>query len=250
MDWFSWLSRTNLDPCLIYQYGLVLSRNELQHEDISYFNHEFLLSMGISIAKHRLEILKLAAKESSNRNSHTIRFSRFISAVKKCVNRFVSNHNSSLKPLPAPEPVPVSMPPLRLKQQPWKDLPVIRNRRQAKSGPLVIPRNNVMVNHRRLKLSGPLDGRVPESLMFDDRKLKLSGPLDGNSHDRLVFSYRSPKLYAGSDINQRLMAPPKSPARVAKPLDCNNMEKSRKSNDDDLDDKLLWAALFQDMNPT
>ncbi|XVF24729.1 hypothetical protein REPUB_Repub13aG0152300 [Reevesia pubescens] len=63
MDWFSWLSKTGLEPSLVYEYGLAFSNNELEAEDIAYFNHEFLQSMGISIAKHRLEILKLARKE-------------------------------------------------------------------------------------------------------------------------------------------------------------------------------------------
>ncbi|KDP37030.1 hypothetical protein JCGZ_11881 [Jatropha curcas] len=63
MDWFSWLSKTGLEPSLVYEYGLAFSHNELEEEDIAYFNHEFLQSMGISIAKHRLEILKLARKE-------------------------------------------------------------------------------------------------------------------------------------------------------------------------------------------
>ncbi|CAN1121705.1 hypothetical protein LINPERPRIM_LOCUS2318 [Linum perenne] len=63
MDWFSWLSKSGLDPSLVYEYGVSLSNNELEEEDIPYFNHEFLQSMGISIAKHRLEILKLAKKD-------------------------------------------------------------------------------------------------------------------------------------------------------------------------------------------
>ncbi|XWS11748.1 hypothetical protein CRYUN_Cryun37aG0026800 [Craigia yunnanensis] len=63
MDWFSWLSKTGLEPSLVYEYGLAFSHNELEEEDLAYLNHEFLQSMGISIAKHRLEILKLARKE-------------------------------------------------------------------------------------------------------------------------------------------------------------------------------------------
>ncbi|KAK4410629.1 hypothetical protein Sango_0135900 [Sesamum angolense] len=62
MDWFSWLSKTNLDPSLVYDYALTFTYNELQEEDITYFSHDFLQSMGVSIAKHRLEILKLARK--------------------------------------------------------------------------------------------------------------------------------------------------------------------------------------------
>ncbi|KAI4355785.1 hypothetical protein L6164_004525 [Bauhinia variegata] len=67
MDWFSWLSKTGLEPSLVYEYGLAFAHNELEEEDIIYFNHEFLQSMGISIAKHRLEILKLARKERGKR---------------------------------------------------------------------------------------------------------------------------------------------------------------------------------------
>lgn len=63
MDWFSWLSKTNLDPSLVHDYAIVFSHNELEEDDICYFNHEFLLSMGVSVAKHRLEILKLTRKE-------------------------------------------------------------------------------------------------------------------------------------------------------------------------------------------
>ncbi|KAJ3677260.1 hypothetical protein LUZ60_002984 [Juncus effusus] len=63
MDWYTWLSKTNLDSSLIYEYSRTFSRNELEQEDISHFNHEFLQSMGVSIAKHRLEILKVSKKE-------------------------------------------------------------------------------------------------------------------------------------------------------------------------------------------
>nr|XP_043607583.1 uncharacterized protein LOC122579466 [Erigeron canadensis] len=65
MDWFSWLSKTHLEPPYINEYAKTFSNNQLEEEDISYFNHEFLQSMGISIAKHRLEILKLSKKSSS-----------------------------------------------------------------------------------------------------------------------------------------------------------------------------------------
>lgn len=67
MDWFTWLSRTGLDPSLVYDYALTFTDNELGEDDVSYFNHEVLQSMGISVAKHRLEILKLARKERANK---------------------------------------------------------------------------------------------------------------------------------------------------------------------------------------
>ncbi|RVW30507.1 hypothetical protein CK203_098840 [Vitis vinifera] len=80
MDWFSWLSKTGLEPSLVYEYALAFSQNELEEEDISYFNHEFLQSMGISIAKHRLEILKLARKE---KGASPRAMSRLIIAIKR-----------------------------------------------------------------------------------------------------------------------------------------------------------------------
>ncbi|CAH1423006.1 unnamed protein product [Lactuca virosa] len=83
IDWFSWLSKSGLEPSLIYEYGMAFSRNELEEGDITYFNHEFLQSMGISIAKHRLEILKLARKQKGSRGSHTHPISRLIIAMKK-----------------------------------------------------------------------------------------------------------------------------------------------------------------------
>ncbi|XP_077216516.1 uncharacterized protein LOC143851081 [Tasmannia lanceolata] len=84
MDWFSWLSKTNLEPSLVYEYGLAFAHNELEEEDITYFNHEFLQSMGISIAKHRLEILKLAKTEKGG-TPHTM--SMLLAVIKKTKRR-------------------------------------------------------------------------------------------------------------------------------------------------------------------
>ncbi|KAL4566878.1 hypothetical protein LXL04_031004 [Taraxacum kok-saghyz] len=78
MDWFSWLSKTHLQPPFIHEYAVAFSHNQLEEDDIAYFNHEFLQSMGISIAKHRLEILKLAKGSS---RSHPI--AKLLTAIKK-----------------------------------------------------------------------------------------------------------------------------------------------------------------------
>ncbi|XP_055829558.1 uncharacterized protein LOC129898871 [Solanum dulcamara] len=85
MDWFSWLSKTELEPSLVYEYGLAFAHNELEQDDIAYFNHEFLQSMGISIAKHRLEILKLAKKERGNVPNS---MSKFLLVMKRTKKRF------------------------------------------------------------------------------------------------------------------------------------------------------------------
>ncbi|OIT34377.1 PREDICTED: uncharacterized protein LOC109244756 [Nicotiana attenuata] len=85
MDWFSWLSKTELEPSLVYEYGLAFAHNELEQDDIPYFNHEFLQSMGISIAKHRLEILKLVKKE---RGAVPNSMSKFLLVMKRTKKRF------------------------------------------------------------------------------------------------------------------------------------------------------------------
>ncbi|XP_073057125.1 uncharacterized protein [Primulina eburnea] len=91
MDWFSWLSKTSLDPFLVYEYALAFAQNELEKEDIFYFNHDFLQSMGISIAKHRLEILKLATKEKES-PPHLV--SRLLIAIKQKKSKFSTNFQS------------------------------------------------------------------------------------------------------------------------------------------------------------
>ncbi|WVZ79209.1 hypothetical protein U9M48_026815 [Paspalum notatum var. saurae] len=63
MDWYAWLSRTGLAPSLTHEYGRLFSRNELEPGDAPHFDHDLLKSMGIAVAKHRLEILKLAKKQ-------------------------------------------------------------------------------------------------------------------------------------------------------------------------------------------
>ncbi|KAJ6696383.1 hypothetical protein OIU74_015314 [Salix koriyanagi] len=106
MDWFSWLSKTGLEPSLVYEYGLAFAHNELEEEDIAYFNHEFLQSMGISIAKHRLEILKLARKD---RRTSPHAMARVLVAIKrtkrslaKYVRTWVHRKESALVLVPRP----------------------------------------------------------------------------------------------------------------------------------------------------
>ncbi|KAF8407185.1 hypothetical protein HHK36_006311 [Tetracentron sinense] len=106
MDWFSWLSKTGLEPSLIYEYGLAFFHNELEEEDIIYFNHEFLQSMGISIAKHRLEILKLARKEKGGSSRPVSRLLAAIKKTKRCFARYirtwVHREDSALVVMPKP----------------------------------------------------------------------------------------------------------------------------------------------------
>lgn len=90
MDWSAWLSKSSLQPSLAHEYGLLFSNNELEEEDIKHLDHEFLLSMGISVGKHRLEILKLGRKERKGIAS-TVR------KLRKCVANYVQmlTHSTS-----------------------------------------------------------------------------------------------------------------------------------------------------------
>jgi hypothetical protein len=84
MDWHAWLSSARLEPTLVNEYALVLARNELEAGDAAYFDHEFLRCMGISVAKHRLEILKLARPRFLRRSSSAATaasLSRILAAV-------------------------------------------------------------------------------------------------------------------------------------------------------------------------
>lgn len=107
MDWFSWVAKTGLEGSLIYEYGLAFTQNELEEEDISYFNHEFLQSMGISIAKHRLEILKLAKKHKKKKKLQISRLAFAIKKSKSCLVRFMKSwihHQSSQALVVVPKP--------------------------------------------------------------------------------------------------------------------------------------------------
>ncbi|RRT64412.1 hypothetical protein B296_00034796 [Ensete ventricosum] len=89
MDWNSWLSKSSLEPSLAYEYGLLFMDNELEEEDIAYFDHDFLQSMGISVAKHRLEILKLAKNDGRATPLPVAKLAAVIRKSKNCLTRYV-----------------------------------------------------------------------------------------------------------------------------------------------------------------
>ncbi|WVZ82277.1 hypothetical protein U9M48_029560 [Paspalum notatum var. saurae] len=66
MDWYAWLCRAGLHPDVAFEYALLFARNELGAADVRHLDHDFLATMGVAVAKHRLDILKLARKESSS----------------------------------------------------------------------------------------------------------------------------------------------------------------------------------------
>ncbi|KAF8041753.1 hypothetical protein BT93_A0377 [Corymbia citriodora subsp. variegata] len=133
MDWFSWLSKTGLEPSLVYEYGLAFAHNELEEEDITHFNHEFLQSIGISIAKHRLEILKLARKENLLK-PHP--FSSLVGAINTTKKRLASY----MRKLTHREESALTCVPRPSYGTRWRDAMVKRNRKlmMAKKGRLLL----------------------------------------------------------------------------------------------------------------
>ncbi|KAM7264684.1 hypothetical protein ACFE04_002367 [Oxalis oulophora] len=244
MDWFSWLSKTTLEPSLTYEYGLLFTRNELQEGDLAYFNHEFLQSMGISVAKHRLEILKLSRKEVGSTSigfaklvsvlSKTRRLKRAVTKIfgKKCI------HEDALVIRSPPE-----------ETTRWKGSGALTRYKSDKDLNMSLP----TIKTRTIAKSGPLDGRhMQDKLMITNRSLKLSGPLDKKVQDRLVFAYKSPKLSVPLDGKVHVdMYPNRSP-KSEKPFASPNVYNDyRKENAGEYyDDHSLWSTLFHDMKPT
>nr|GEY59879.1 hypothetical protein [Tanacetum cinerariifolium] len=153
MDWYSWLSKTNLDPYLVYEYGKAFTNNELQRGDTNCFNHEFLQSMGVSVAKHRLEILKLARKNNLSGRPKN-RFSKLVSAINKTrillsrnFGRCVSSKYTGHTPRRDPNPFRPQWPSSNLRKT--MGFGEINNEEKVKT----------------TMRSGPLDRKVQESYM-------------------------------------------------------------------------------------
>ncbi|XP_057787880.1 uncharacterized protein LOC131005091 [Salvia miltiorrhiza] len=123
MDWFTWLSKTELDPCVVYEYALTFTHNELGQDDVAYFSHEFLQSMGVSIAKHRLEILKLARKKKGRRSIYPVLW--FMLAIKQTKNYVVKHIQALLHH----DRLPLSVVPSRNHSLRWKVSMLQRNKR-------------------------------------------------------------------------------------------------------------------------
>lgn len=141
MDWFSWLSKTGMEPSLVYEYGLSLAQNELEEADITYFNHEFLQSMGISIAKHRLEILKLARKEKGSYPQPLSRIMIAIKRTRRCFSKY-------LRPWARREDssAALALVPMRSYSTRWKSAMLRRNKRVSRA-PLLLTSGSPMFFH-------------------------------------------------------------------------------------------------------
>ncbi|XP_012575657.3 uncharacterized protein [Cicer arietinum] len=249
MDWFSWLSKTNLNPSLVYEYGFTFNRNELQLQDSIHFNHEFLQSMGISIAKHRLEILKLVNKENREVPKNTKNLSGvFKKCLKKCLSKLifheqekhVKNMNMNMMSLQKEE---------NWYQGKWRRALMSEELKGEKG----------MHRNRKIAMSGPLDGRMHNEKMVsinNNKVLKFSGPLD---NAKMVYTNRSP--VRTRPIDRRYMDT-RSPT-FSGPIDSRELVSNkslspidyqspynRTTDDSDFEDSLLWRALFEDLKPT
>ncbi|KAE8688145.1 Major facilitator superfamily protein isoform 1 [Hibiscus syriacus] len=226
MGWYSCLSKTALEPLLVYEYSLAFSRNELGKEDLACFNHEFLQSMGISVAKHRLEILKLARKETGEAPNSLAKLILAINKTRKSVESGTDVVTEGKEREGADE-----------------DRAASGEIKVAKSGPLDYKgQYKLLIPPRRLKLSGPLDRKMQEMVILNYRSPITSGPTDiaMAAQERLMLTNgrRSPKLSV-----------PLSFVRTPSPKiygDHYNKEKAGEN----YDDQTLWAELFRDMRPT
>lgn len=149
MDWFSWLSKTSLDPSLLYDYATIFAHNQLDQDDIEYFNHEFLQSMGISIAKHRLEILKLAAKEKGRRRSSRIHIFWLLVAIRQAKQHFTKRLSTWTRRSDS-----TALMPLRNYSSRWKASMLKRNKKlnAAKQERPVMQSINATTNQGRLMM--------------------------------------------------------------------------------------------------
>ncbi|KAI5674436.1 hypothetical protein M9H77_14800 [Catharanthus roseus] len=239
MDWYSWLSKTNLDPSLTYEYGLSFTRNELQKEDLVYFNHEFLLSLGINVAKHRLEILKLSRKElegsgSNSRNPNGLwKLILAFNKTKKLFSKKITKlgfHKNSNQDYDFPQ------------NPTW-------------SGAL--RRLSSTKEHKNVMKSGPLDRRIlQEKMMMTNKCLSISGPLDGALQEKFMAVNWSPVRGGFIDGKWREksvgIGGRRSPARVygqQSPLPCHYYGGGNLGGIDD-GTHSLWSLMFQDLKPT
>lgn len=230
MDWYSWLSKTNLDPYLVYEYGKTFTHNQLQRGDTNYFNHEFLQSMGVTVAKHRLEILKLARKSVGGGPKNG--FSKLVSAIAKTkmllskkIARCVSNKRSVHKPRPDPNPFRSQWPSSNLR----KNMGFGEN------------------NEERVKTtmkSGPLDRRVQESYISPKRVLSASGPLEKKVQENLMLMYSSPMETRPRPNGSGPLDVVGYSPRIGIPYNMTKM------GDEEDDMSSPWSLMFQDMKPT
>ncbi|XP_074275895.1 uncharacterized protein LOC141599698 [Silene latifolia] len=233
MDWFSWLTKTGLEPSLVYEYGLAFANNELEEEDIVYFNHEFLQSMGISIAKHRLEILKLAKKEPKN---HVLKhpISKLLFVLKK-TKKSLTNYIATLV-----------------------------HPRDEDRAIIVVPNKNNNNNNSMMRINKgsaiSYSTRWKRAMMVkNNRKLVMKNNNNNDDNqERLMITNGD---YMGEDDHMVVSTPKLDTFSSPLMYDLQQNKEDKLPDDDheeDVDDQywsptleeIRWDAMFQDLKPT
>lgn len=231
MDWYSWLSKTNLDPYLVYEYGRLFTHNELQRDDTNHFTHEFLQGIGILVAKHRLEMLNLA------RNNIGVacpknKFSKILSAITKTkmlVSKKLGTWVSTVSfKHTGHTSIPEADPNVLRPQWPGVNLRKNMGFEEIKEE---------KVKRKKKMKSGPLDRRVHEGYMSPKIVSSVSGPLDRKVQENMMVMYKSQLGTApleGVDYGSGIGVP-YSVVRTG-------------SEDDALSS--VWSLMFQNIKPT
>ncbi|KAL6898028.1 hypothetical protein ACP4OV_006624 [Aristida adscensionis] len=117
MDWYAWMCRAGLDPDVALDYALLFARNELAAADLRHLDHDFLATMGVAVAKHRLQIIKLARRDSSLA-ALPWRATRLLAAAAHRSARSVLRRlRRSSKSAPAPPRLPAPPQPQKLRHR-------------------------------------------------------------------------------------------------------------------------------------
>ncbi|KAK1437431.1 hypothetical protein QVD17_03222 [Tagetes erecta] len=221
MDWYSWLSKTNLDPYLVYEYGRLFTHNELQTDDTNHFTHEFLQSIGVSVAKHRLQILNLARNNIGDHCPKN-KFSKILYAISKTrmlvskkLGTWVSFKHAVRTPMPEADP--------NVLRPQWPGVNLRRNMGFEEI-------KEEKVKRKKKMKSGPLDRRVHEGYMNPKIVSSVSGPLDRKVQENMMVMYKSPRM--GSE-----------------PLDVPGIGLQTGGGEDDALSS-VWSLMFQNIKPT
>uniref|UniRef100_A0A7N0VB03 SAM domain-containing protein n=1 Tax=Kalanchoe fedtschenkoi TaxID=63787 RepID=A0A7N0VB03_KALFE len=235
-DWFAWLSQTPLHPSVVYNYGVIFASNELTLDDVVYFDHEFLLSLGITVAKHRLEILKLARPKSfsdSHRNPLPVILKSLSNTAHRgllrCAKKLVlATHHRGRRTDSELHRLGRSLSPLKVE---WKE---IKEEASFRSGPPQMKSPEVMADpgQKPAPKSGPLRMKKLTSLVKDSTTPRrfLSGPINSGGPVKVPSSSFSGPLDEGLS---------KSPIPNG-PVDGPYEHEAH----------YHWAMLFEDLKPT
>ncbi|KAK1392727.1 Sterile alpha motif (SAM) domain-containing protein [Heracleum sosnowskyi] len=229
MDWYSWLSKTGLDPLLTYKYGRIFTNSQLQENDITRFDHDFLQILGISVAKHRLEILKLSDKV--NKDGTKLSIALAIRRTKSLLGKYWTRPRRTM------------LEQLRPWTSQWKKketLPYNNKRHILKSGPMERTKEEtyVLKNNRSVSKSGPVDKKMQERLMSTswNSPSPLCGP-QYRTHRETPLHEK--KAFSESGDGVKWSSSPK--------VESHYTNKEIMSHDEL---GSIWSLMFEDIKPT